>query len=191
STQRLRRVLPQSGRATDAGGGDTTLRMVSLLLGPVLRHVGERDATVWVETDGPCHVEVCAGTSAGRERTFSVAGHHYALVVIGGLTAGSSTPYEVRLDGSVAWPMEGSPFPASRIRTVDPARPITLLFGSCRESPALQRKGRALVDPDMLVAYAQRMTSEHHERWPDVLVLMGDQVYADDTSPELREFIES
>ena len=55
STQRLRRDLPQSGRATDGRGGDTTLRMVSLLLGPVLRHVGERDATVWVETDGPCH----------------------------------------------------------------------------------------------------------------------------------------
>ena len=173
----------------DGRGGDTNLRMVSLLLGPVLRHVGERDATVWVETDGPCLVEVCAGSVVGRERTFSVAGHHYALVVLGALAAGSSTPYEIRLDGSVAWPIEGSPFPASRIRTVDPARPITILFGSCRESPALQRKGRALVDPDMLVAYAQRMTSQEHERWPDLLVLMGDQIYADDTSPEMREFI--
>jgi hypothetical protein len=165
--------------------------MVSLLLGPILRHVGERDATVWVETDGPCQVEVCAGTVVGRERTFSIAGHHYALVVLGGLTAGSSTPYEVRLDGSAAWPLVGSRFPPSRIRTLDPSTPITILYGSCRESPALQRKGHAVVDPDMLVAYAQRMTSQHHERWPDLLVLMGDQVYADDTSPAMREFIKN
>jgi hypothetical protein len=89
----------------------------------------------------------------------------------------------------MAWPEADSAFPASRIRTVDPSRPITLLYGSCRESPALQRKGHALVDPDMLVAYAERMTGQEHERWPDLLVLMGDQVYADDTSPEMKDFI--
>ena len=32
--------------------------MTQLVLGPVLRHVGETDATVWVETDQPCTVEV-------------------------------------------------------------------------------------------------------------------------------------
>ena len=31
--------------------------MAELILGPLLRYVGERDATVWVETDGPCEVE--------------------------------------------------------------------------------------------------------------------------------------
>ena len=165
--------------------------MVTLLLGPVLRHVGERDATVWVETDAACLVEVRAGSAVGREPTFAVAGHHYALVVIAGLEQGSSTPYQVRLDGAVAWPAADAAFPESRIRTVDPARPVTLLFGSCRESPALQRKGHALVDPDMLVAYAERMAGQEHERWPDLLVLMGDQVYADDTSPAMKEFIKS
>ena len=33
-----------------------------LLLGPLLRYVGERDATVWVETDRPCEVEVLGCT---------------------------------------------------------------------------------------------------------------------------------
>ena len=41
----------------------------------------------------------------------------------------------------------------------------------------------------MLVAYAERMTGQDHERWPDLLVLMGDQVYADDTSPAMKDFI--
>ena len=68
-----------------------------------------------------------------------------------GLEPGSSTPYEVRLDGDVGLAGRRTPtFPPSRIRTIDPARPIRLLFGSCREAPALQRKGHAAVDPDVL-----------------------------------------
>jgi len=59
-----------------------------LVLGPLLRHVGERDATVWVETDAPCEVEVLGSRSA----TFEVAGHHYALLVIEGLDPGGEHP---------------------------------------------------------------------------------------------------
>jgi hypothetical protein len=32
--------------------------MASLILGPVVRYVGTTEATVWVETDRPCEVEV-------------------------------------------------------------------------------------------------------------------------------------
>ncbi len=162
--------------------------MARLLLGPILRHVGERDATVWVETDEPCEVEVQAATKSGRERTFTVAGHHFALVVVDGFEPGSSTPYEVRLDGEAAWPSAQSTFPASRIRTVDPARPIRLLFGSCREVPSVHRQGRKL-DPDVLDAYATRMVGQDHEQWPDLLLLVGDQVYADETSPAIQDYI--
>ena len=73
--------------------------MARLLLGPLLRHVGERDATIWVETDSPCSVQVSAGNASGHEPTFTVAGHHYALVVVDGLDPASATPYEVQLDG--------------------------------------------------------------------------------------------
>ncbi|MGB8381797.1 MAG: alkaline phosphatase family protein, partial [Dermatophilaceae bacterium] len=88
--------------------------MIRLLLGPLLRHVGATDATVWVETDGPADVEVLGF----RERTWTVAGHHYAVVVVEGLEPGTSTPYEVRLDGEVAWPSTPSSWPDSRIRTL-------------------------------------------------------------------------
>ena len=57
----------------------------ALLLGPMLRYVSETEATVWVETSKECQVEVL-GRRAG---TFEVAGHHYGLVVIEGLTPGS------------------------------------------------------------------------------------------------------
>ena len=38
---------------------------------------------------------------------------------------------------------------------------------------------------------ALRMRQEPRERWPDVLLMIGDQVYADEVSPETREFIEA
>jgi PhoD-like phosphatase len=163
--------------------------MATLLLGPILRHVSERDATVWVETDTTCQVEVRAGIGVGTERTFAVAGHHYALVVVSGLEPGSSTPYEVRLDGVQAWPEPASAFPPSRIRTVDPTRPVDLLFGSCRESPLRLGDGSAHGDPDVLVAYANRMVGQDHGSWPDLLLLVGDQIYADDTSEAVQDFI--
>jgi len=163
--------------------------MAGLLLGPLLRHIGERDATVWVETDAPCEVEVHAAGRSGRERTFAVAGHHYAVVAVTGLEPGSSTPYEVRIDGDKVWPEPGSTFPPSRIRTFDPTRPVRLIFGSCREAPPLRGKGGR--PPDVLEAFATRMASQHHEEWPDLLLLVGDQVYADYTSAPMQEYIKT
>jgi hypothetical protein len=69
--------------------------MPELVLGPVLRHVGEIDAVVWVETDAPCTVEVLGA----REQTFQVEGHHYAIVRMDDLEPGAWHEYEVHLDG--------------------------------------------------------------------------------------------
>jgi hypothetical protein len=165
--------------------------MAALLLGPVLRHVGERDATIWIETTTSCEVEVRAGPVVGTARTFNVAGHFYAIVALTGLEPASSTPYEVLVDGAVAWPMQGTQFPPSRIRTVDPSRPIRLLFGSCREAPrkdATKEKGDRV---DVLDAFATRMLAQDHGEWPELLLFVGDQVYADDTTPAMRRFIRS
>jgi phosphodiesterase/alkaline phosphatase D-like protein len=165
--------------------------MAKLLLGPLLRHVGERDATVWVESDTPCDVEVRVGVVRAHEPTFTIAGHHYALVVVTGLEPSSSSPYDVRLDGDVVWPPPESTFPPSRIRTVDPDQPIRLLFGSCREAPSVPRNSRSKVGDDVLVAYATRMIGQEHGQWPDLLLLVGDQIYADDTTPAMRDFIKT
>ncbi len=163
--------------------------MPALILGPVLRYVSEREATVWVETDAPCTVAIHAGEAAGTAPTFTVAGHHFAVVVVTGLTPGSSTPYEVTVEDVRVWPLAGSSHPQSRIRTLAPGRPVRLLFGSCREPPAPGRHQRRGLDPDVLDAYAVRMASLAHEEWPDAVLLVGDQVYADETSPLVQDFI--
>ncbi|MBD0290979.1 MAG: alkaline phosphatase family protein, partial [Thermoleophilia bacterium] len=104
--------------------------MPRLVLGPLLRHIGETDATVWVETDEACEVEVLGH----RTRTFAVAGHHYALVVVEGLAPGTRSEYGVALDGVPAWPEPGSRFPPSAVSTLGGPGSLRILFGSCRVS---------------------------------------------------------
>ena len=169
--------------------------MPDLVLGPLLRYVGADEATVWVETGGPCEVEILGHSS----RTFQVEGHHYALVVISGLDPGEAYEYEVLLDGEQRWPEADSRFPPSIIRTVDPGGDFGLVFGSCRVAQPDYPPYTLTKDEDeerglgvdALQALALRMSDEPPERWPRVLMLVGDQVYADQPSPTTKEFIRS
>jgi hypothetical protein len=155
--------------------------MSVLVLGPVLRHVDQTSATVWVETDRACQVEIL-GTSA---RTFEVCGHHYALVVLTGLQPGTSTSYQVLLDGAPVWPPAESTLPASRIRTMSTQDdPVRLAFGSCRKADE-----DAALGPDALAAYARRMSTVDEATWPGALLLLGDQVYADETTDATKEWL--
>jgi hypothetical protein len=156
-----------------------------LLIGPVLRHVGRTDATIWVETDAPCEVSVLDA----REHTWTVAGHHYALVVVTGLTPGSATPYEVRLDGEPAWPPLDSDRPPSLIRTLGDGTSVRVAFGSCRYGRAAVKLADPHFDPDALACFARRMAHTDPEEWPDALLMLGDQVYADETSEATRRRI--
>jgi hypothetical protein len=164
-----------------------------LLLGPLLRHVDETSATVWVETDEPCQVTVLGVSTS----TFTVAGHHYALVVCDALQPGTVTAYDVSLDGQRVWPRVDDPYPAPvvRTRTRDGGEPFRLLFGSCRvtrphEPPYTLARGEQGVGVDALHAYARRMLTQEEPSWPDALLLLGDQVYADELSPQTLAYIE-
>ncbi len=164
-----------------------------LHLGPLLRFVSETEATIWVETTAACSVRVLDSTT----RTFEVAGHHYALVILEGLRPGSITPYAVHLDDRPVWPPADSRFPPSVIRTHGGDEPIEMLFGSCRaaaphETPYVldaddHPDGRGV---DALRANGIRFMSQPPSEWPDVLVFLGDQVYADDMSPAAERRVE-
>jgi PhoD-like phosphatase len=164
-----------------------------LLIGPLLRRVAGDRATVWVETTAPAEVRVEAdGGGSGSARTFSAYGHHYALVVVEGLVRGAASAYRVLLGEQVVWPPADSPYPPSVIRTrpaEDHGVPVKLIFGSCREATP-SATGRSL-PPDALDAYARRLMSdpENPELRPDLAVLLGDQVYADETSAKVRRFL--
>ena len=177
--------------------------MTRLVLGPLLRHVDETTACIWVETEDAGVVTVCAGEHQAEARTFAAHDHHYALVCVEGLSPGSKTPYTVSVDGEQVWPEADSPYPPSLIPTLDLAKPLRLAFGSCRTSVTHDKAGNKLHGVDALRAYALRMAgvtdagSEDDPdpgadaRWPDLVLFLGDQVYADETTAEMQEFIES
>jgi hypothetical protein len=168
--------------------------MGELKLGPALRYTDETRATIWVETDSPCEVAVLDA----KAKTFEVAGHHYALVLIEGLEPGSVTEYEVQLDGETRWPLPDSQFPASTIRTLRRDGHDEILFGSCRvgyphDHPYTLPKdehedGR---EYDALYAKAHQFAALDEKDRPAAMILLGDQVYADEVSPDAMEFIES
>jgi hypothetical protein len=145
-----------------------------------------------VETDEACEVAVLDA----RQRTFHVGGHHYALVVLSELPEGSVIQYEVQLDGERVWPPSDGR-PACAIHTRERERQARLIFGSCRVGdperppytlpPGEHPQGFGV---DALWSFSRRLQAGGEE-WPDCLLLLGDQVYADETSEGTREFIRS
>ncbi len=161
-----------------------------LVLGPLMRFVDETSAGVWVETSAAASVTVRAAGRSWEHQTFGVHGHHYALVEVEGLEPGSIAPYEVEIDGEKVWPLRGSPFPPSVIATLKPGKPLRMAFGSCRTSVPHDEHGNRTHGVDALRALAMRMAGDASP-WPDLVLFLGDQVYADETPKEMHDFIES
>ncbi|HEX5523874.1 MAG TPA: alkaline phosphatase D family protein [Pedococcus sp.] len=165
-----------------------------LVLGPLLRYAGETAATVWVQTRAHSRVEVGAFGRTWSAPTFGAHGHHYALVVVDGLEPGTSSEYTVAIDGERVWPPTDPAYatlPPSRISTLDPHEPTRLAFGSCRTSVPHDAEGNASNGVDALRAYARHLSRTEPAEWPHLVAFLGDQVYADETSEEMREFIAS
>ncbi|GHH39655.1 phosphodiesterase/alkaline phosphatase D-like protein [Streptomyces umbrinus] len=166
--------------------------MAGLRLGPLLRYVDGSSATIWVEASRPCTAEVrCPDGAGGESRTFQIAGHHYALIPVTGLTPGTTSSYEVLLDGVQVWPLPDSRFPPSVIHTpVDDHETVRVAFGSCRwATPAADEKDPG--GPDALDTLAARIAANPDGERPDVLLLLGDQVYADEVSEATRRWLEA
>src|ERR671919_2382566 len=132
--------------------------MTELILGPLLRYVDETAATVWVETDEPCEVEVLGN----RDRTFRVEGHNYALVCLRDLKPGSSYQYEVKLDGE---PPRGADREGRRREVGAERRPRTRPDGGGVPAPGpLAARGGADVRQPVRDAGDRRRPSRGQDR---------------------------
>jgi phosphodiesterase/alkaline phosphatase D-like protein len=72
-----------------------------------------------------------------------------------------------------------------------------LAFGSCRvslphEPPFTLSKDRddRGREVDALLALVERLRTQPPHEWPDAVLLLGDQIYADQVSPETKRLIE-
>ena len=140
---------------------------VKLALGPLLRHAGTDEATIWVQTDGPCEVEVRPrGVAAGERADVQRRGpplraraRHRARARRGDAVRGRA-----RRRGRLARARQPRSRRASCARTRT-RTPVRIVFGSCRvaaphEPPHTLRKdehpeGREV---DALRGLALRMT---------------------------------
>jgi PhoD-like phosphatase len=145
-----------------------------------------------VETSEACEVEVLGQ----RSQTFTVEGHYFALVLVEDLKPGSVVAYEVRVNGRVVWPPDDGR-PPSAVHTRSHERYVRLVFGSCRvgdPQPASTEQSwpdeLTRTGIDALRTYARQLQRGELE-WPDALLLLGDQVYADEVSPATAQFIRS
>ena len=150
-------------------------------LGPLLRHVDPVSATVWVETDRrlrgrrprPPVADVLrrrpplrAGPGRGPR-----AGQH-------------ARPTRCTWTARQVWPPEQSSFPPSRIRTPgDRGRvPHRLRLLPLRD-PGHGGGRRPASRRTRWTATPTAMAGQPEDEWPDALVLLGDQVYADELTP--------
>ena len=144
-----------------------------------------------METDGPAEVDVLGH----RATTFHVEGHHYALVLVEDLEPGTVTPYEVTIGGEVVWPPPDGRPPCA-IHTREFERQSRLVFGSCRVGMPQQEPYTR--SPSDASSRCRGSTRCGHTRgsfrtgsmpWPDAVLLLGDQVYADEVPPETAAFV--
>ena len=134
--------------------------------------------------------------SAVRRQPFAFRVITMRLVVLEGLEPASTIEYRVTLDGELRSPRADSSLPPSRIRTLGGDQTCKIVFGSCRtaaphDAPwslelALDSRGRGV---DALHVYAMWMVDNAQDEWPALAVFLGDQIYADDSSPKTRERI--
>ena len=76
------------------------------------------------------------------------------------------------------------------IPTLKPGKPLRLAFGSCRTSVEHDEEGNKTHGVDALRAYALAMARvtvpdgdlPEELPWPDMVLFLGDQVYADETT---------
>lgn len=158
--------------------------MANLLLGPLLRRVDGDQAVIWVQTDRPAQVTVTAGDVSVTSDTFTAFDVHLGVVVLAGLPVGA-TPYAVAVDGRAVWPLPEQPPSVVTVR--DPSTgDAEIVFGSCREATGRSHSERGH-DPDALEALAARLLGRARVEGagaglPDLLALIGDQIYADELS---------
>lgn len=181
--------------------------MLFLRVGPLVRATTATSAVIWAETSHACSVTMTATLydASGSDNltvsapTITVGGRHYVALRLDALQPATWYNYAYQLLPLEPGDAETVP-PSSTLtqcfRTLDapaqgdsgpPPAPETmtalrLVYGSCRrlDQP----------DQDVLAAFGTWLMQRFDERetlWPHLLLLIGDQIYADMPPRQLRK----
>ena len=166
--------------------------MVQMDIGPLVRATSATSVTVWAEFARSCTVRLQVVSQQAPQdvpitvsvHTTTVGGRYYAAPQLHGLQAATWYVYRIystTADGEV-WQEEAR---LQCFRTLDniivqqailrmPERSLRLVYGSCRKLDRPQADVLSFFGDWLLRHYEQRETD-----WPHLLLLIGDQIYAD------------
>jgi len=174
--------------------------MSYLRIGPLVRAMSTNTVVLWAELSQPCELQIqitptdISDTSTGSEirvttTTTQVGEHYYIAPQIQGLLPSTWYTYslftvpdneELTSKSSVGLLQCFRTFDLPETDTVDEQRELRIAYGSCR---------KAEQDPtDAFHAFGLWLKQQHAQReesWPHLLLLIGDQIYADQPSAEL------
>ncbi len=178
--------------------------MIELLVGPLVRAMSADQVVIWAEFSSPCWVTLQASaddtasengtqTHSVTTHTVSVGGRHYAAPQLRGLRAATWYSYQLLVQQQ----KDETPRPTAEalpedtianfscFRTFDgdsePANSLRIAYGSCRKSGEPEQ--------DALSAFGEWLLHHRQQReegWPRLLLLIGDQIYADRPPPKLQ-----
>ncbi len=192
---------PPRGRAHDALRHPPPLRprrrRVKLRLGPLLRHAGTDEATVWVQTDAPVRGR---GAARGRARRARADVHASRATTTRSCTSPGCRPTPRRRTRSRSTARSSGPsptaaFPPSVLRTQHARRDRCGSSSAPAASPRrTSRRTRCARTSTRTAARSTRCAgsrcgwpTQPPEEWPHALLLLGDQVYADEVHPDVED----
>jgi phosphodiesterase/alkaline phosphatase D-like protein len=156
-------------------------------IGPLVRATTATEATIWLELSQPCTVQLQVtpyNTSDSEVVTsntpaITIGGHYYAAPQITHLQSATWYNYHLSIAGQE---QDSSLLQCFRTLTPSTAQelPLRLIYGSCRKL--------SCPEEDTLAAFGRWLQKHAEERetlWPHLLLLIGDQIYADQPAREL------
>lgn len=164
--------------------------MGDLCVGPFVRAIRPDGVAIWTEWSHPCEVTLTvteADHGAGQEpssfaarvQTIMVGGRYYALSQLEGLQPATWYSYQVGASTqkieSISFAEEANVQCFRTLDLPDAQNTLRLAYGSCRKLSA--------IEPDALSAFGSWLIASIEQResvWPHLLLLIGDQIYADD-----------
>lgn len=185
--------------------------MTSLLIGPLVRATNSSSVLIWAEYTQSCWVTLKASPLEAREdtspftrrtHTVLVGGHHYAAAYLDGLQPATRYSYQldiseeddaeqtdkVNVEDSKHHDTRPSIYCFRTMNDVETAQSeriesrLYFAYGSCRKS---EEQG-----VDALSAFGSWLSSQYEQRegeWPHLLLLIGDQIYADQPPAALKK----
>jgi phosphodiesterase/alkaline phosphatase D-like protein len=163
--------------------------MTHVRIGPLVRATTATEVTIWAELSQPCtvllHVKPYNASESEfvtiRVPTITIGGHYYVAPQLTNLQPAFWYTYHLYTPEQ-----DQHTSLLQCFRTLAPdmeqEKPLRLVYGSCRKLSHPQQ--------DTLAAFGKWLKEHEEERetlWPHVLLLIGDQIYADEPARNLRE----